>query len=498
MQNIDPIYFLTPVITIAFSLGLVVYWRLRRRFSAWTLIVSFIAYAGAIALKEVVQLLTLQPFTSAVGGSPTALGVYFGIQTVLFEVGGAVLVAWYAFSRGKIDAREAEGYGIGLAFWENGVLVGGSLLLNYVIYYTTLSEGGTAAQQLYGTLTSAAPALFYSPSSALPLIGFAILERFSSLLLHFSWGLLAVLGVAFRKKLLLAIALPMGLADFLVPFAGQIGVANFEVILLALSVLCLLAALGSTTSARRAATRLSTPGGTRERPNSLVRTNFRRAIGFGRIYLIIGIVLPLILNQSVLGVNTTNVPSGSLLLAELYPLALPLFAILGAVGGLMVFVSDKSKGVYEYLIAYGVNTYEIFWSTVIVTLGLVTVVLLGSLAATSLLLFATGGTLEPVAIELLLIYSVPLSYAAAAFMSMAGMVWSFLTTRVAGVNSPVGLAPILGIGPVLVVFLAAEFVGPTNFALLTTGAAAVLLAAVILMLVVAGKKMVRERLLSEA
>jgi uncharacterized membrane protein YhfC len=497
MQNIDPLYFLTPIITIAFSCGLVFYWTLKRKFSAWVLLLSLTAYAGAIALKEGVQLLTLQSFSAAVGGNPAALGVYFGIQTVVFEVGGAFLVARYAFSKGRIGARDAEGYGIGLAFWENGVLVGGALLLNYVIYDATLAGGGPGAQQLYNTLASAAPALFYSPSGALPLVGFAVLERISSLLVHFSWGLLVVLSVAFRRKLLLMFALPMGLIDILPPYANQLDLAVFELLVFAVSVLCLVVALGSTVSVRRVAAS-PTLSQSVERSNSLIRTNFKRALGFGRIYLFIGIILPLLLNRSILGVNATTAPSANVLLAELYPLALPLFATMGAVGGLMVFVSDKSKGVYEYLIAYGVGTYEIFWSTVVVTLGLVTVVLIGSLAASSLLLLATGGTMEPVALELLLVYSVPLSYAAAAFMSMSGMVWSFLTTRVAGINSPVGLAPILGIGPVLAVFLAAEFVGPGNFTLLTAGAAVVLLAAVALMMVVAGKKMVRERLLSEA
>ncbi len=105
----------------------------------------------------------------------------------------------------------------------------------------------------------------------------------------------------------------------------------------------------------------------------------------------------------------------------------------------------------------------------------------------------------PVAeIELLLVYSIPLSYAAAAFMSMSGMVWSFLTTRVAGVNSPVGLAPILGIAPVFVVLLLSTAVGPGAFTLLTAAATLTLIVAVVSMMVVANKKMVRERLLSEA
>jgi uncharacterized membrane protein YhfC len=217
------------------------------------LALSLIAYAGAILVKVIAQALTVGPFTSAVGGNAAYLGLYYGLQTVFFEVGGAYLVACYAFSKGKIRAEDAEGYGIGLAFWENGVLVGGSLLLNYVIYDVLLFGGGTVAQQFYTSLSQIAPSLFNPPSGALPLVGFAILERVSSLLSHFSWGLLCVLAVTLRKKIYLWLALPMGLVDFLVPFAGQLGLPAFEALNFVLSLASLGVALGTTIRVRATA-----------------------------------------------------------------------------------------------------------------------------------------------------------------------------------------------------------------------------------------------------
>jgi len=80
MQNIDPVYFLTPIIVISFSFGLVVYWRYKRHFSKWDLLYSLAAYALAIALKYVVQI----PTFAAVGGNPVALGLYYGLQTAAF------------------------------------------------------------------------------------------------------------------------------------------------------------------------------------------------------------------------------------------------------------------------------------------------------------------------------------------------------------------------------------------------------------------------------
>ena len=497
VQNIDPVYFLTPLIVVGFSAGLVLYWRLTRRFSPWVLLLSLLAYAGAIAIKVVFQALTLNPFLAVSGGDAVALGAYYGLQTVVFEVGGAFLVARYAFKRGKIAARDAEGYGIGLAFWENGVLLGGSLLLDYLLFFLVRSGGGSAAQQLYGILTKDSPALFYPPSAALPIIGYAVLERVSSLFVHFSWGVLCVLAVAYRRKLFLWLALPMGLIDFLPPFAGGIGAAAFEGIVFAVSLLCLTVALASTRQRRRTTEEIPRSPRQVSRAGSLFRTNFRRAVGFGRIYLVMALVLPLLLGQG-LGVNIPSDASAPPIVSELFPIMLPVFASLGGVGALMVFVSDKSRGVYEYLIAYGVSTYDIFWSIVLAALGLVSVVLLVSLSLTAAILLATGGSVTAAEVELLLVYSIPLSYAAAAFMSMSGMVWSFLTTRISGVNSPVGLAPILGIAPVLVVLILSSMAGPGTFTLLTAGATLALVVAVASMMVVANRKMVRERLLSEA
>jgi uncharacterized membrane protein YhfC len=251
LQNIDPVFFLTPIIVLGFSVGLVLYLRLRGRFSAWVLLTSLIAYGGAIALKVVFQTFTLRSFEAAVGGSQVALGAYFGLQTVIFEVGGAFLVARYAFSKGKIRADDAAAYGAGLAFWENGVLVGATLLLDYIVYTLVLSGGGAGAQQLFAILEKESPSLFYVPSEALPLVGYAVLERASSLLVHFSWGLLCVFAVVFRRRLFLWLALPMGLVDFLPPFSARLGIPAFEALLFGLSLLSLWVALASTTGARR-------------------------------------------------------------------------------------------------------------------------------------------------------------------------------------------------------------------------------------------------------
>jgi len=252
LTNIDPVYFITPAATLAIVVALVLYWRSRRTFAGKVLLYSLVAYAGAIALKYAVQIPTIGSFEAATGGSPVALGVYYGAQTAVFEVGGAYMVARYLVSKGRLSADDSEAYGLGLAFWENAVFFAAPLLLDYLIYYAILSGPGTsAAHILYPVLAKDSPGLFLPPQAALPLVGYAILERVSSLFAHLAWGVLCVLSVVWRKKVYLAVALPIGfLIDFLVPFAGRIGTGTLEATIFAISALAFAGALHLTRSTR--------------------------------------------------------------------------------------------------------------------------------------------------------------------------------------------------------------------------------------------------------
>ena len=228
MQNIDSLYLLQPIVTIAFSSGLIIYWYLRRRFTIAVLLCSLTAYAGAIACKVVLQALTFNTLLAGFRGNLSILGVYFGIQTVFFEVGGAYLVALWGVSKGKLNFKDSEAYGLGLAFWENAGYLGGLGLFSLVAIYLTLASGGATSQELYSNLINNRPALFYPASQALPLIGFSLLERVTSSMFHFSWGYLCLLAAFLHKRRYVLIALPMGFLDFFVPFANYLGIPIFE------------------------------------------------------------------------------------------------------------------------------------------------------------------------------------------------------------------------------------------------------------------------------
>lgn len=234
MQNINPIFMLQPIIVIAFSVAIMVYWHRKRRFHANIWLFTLIAYGAAIALKYGIQIPTAG-FVNGLG-NPYVSGAYFGLQTVFLEVGLAYVIARYAFSKGKIDRRDAEAYGSGLAFWENVGLISALGIVNLMTIYFILSGTGSIADLTYNQLIDSAPELFSSNTAALGMVALGTLERFSSALIHIAWGYLCVMAVVHKNKKLFLIALPMGMIDFLVPFAGG-SLVLFEAVVFALAAL---------------------------------------------------------------------------------------------------------------------------------------------------------------------------------------------------------------------------------------------------------------------
>jgi hypothetical protein len=210
------------------------------------LVYSLVAYAVAIALKIVVQSLPINIALSTVG-----LGVYYGLQTVIFEVGLAYLVVWYAVSHGKLERKDAEAYGAGLAFWENAVLLGVLSLISLVAYYSILSTNTSLAQTVYDQLNKNAPGYFKPAQQALGLVALGTLERVSSILSHSAWGYLCFASAYIHKKRLFLIALAMGFLDFLVPFEQNLGLPIFEAIVFALAILSVLVAWYATKQFRK-------------------------------------------------------------------------------------------------------------------------------------------------------------------------------------------------------------------------------------------------------
>ncbi len=250
MQNIDPLFIIQPVIVIIVTSALMVYWYFKRHFHKQVWLYSLLAYGAAIALKYAAQIPTITPVTNMFGAHSVGLGIYYGLQTVVFEVGLAFVVAWWAVSYGKLAKKDAEAYGSGLAFWENAAFLSALSLVNLVSYYVILSNNSSLAQTLYNQLNTNAPGLFAPASEALRSVALGTVERVSSIMIHFAWGYLCIMAAVYRKKWLFLIALPMGFVDFLVPFA-QNSLVVFEAVVFALAVVSVAVAWYATRQVRK-------------------------------------------------------------------------------------------------------------------------------------------------------------------------------------------------------------------------------------------------------
>jgi hypothetical protein len=182
---------------------------------------------------------------------------------------------------------------------------------------------------------------------------------------------------------------------------------------------------------------------------SILRGTIRRAFYLGRIFIVGGLVYVCILS------TITVLISGPSALESL-AVYLPIFAVLGAMGGLTVFVGDRVKGVYEYLIAYGFSPMRLFVNILVACMILVTLVLGIGLAYGLGLYLARGESISAVQVELLGLYSIPMSYACAALATTVGMFWASLSSPRQGMNSPIGLMPLIGIAPSVLTLVAVD------------------------------------------
>jgi hypothetical protein len=211
-----------------------------------------------------------------------------------------------------------------------------------------------------------------------------------------------------------------------------------------------------------------------QRQPSILRDTIRRSLRLGRIFIIGGLAYVFILST----ISVFLSGSGAIESLAVY---LPIFAVLGAMGGLTVFAGDRVKGVYEYLIAYGFSPMRLFVNILVACLILVTMVLGIGLGYGLGLYLGRGESISAMQVELLGLYSVPMSYACAALAATVGMFWTTLSTPRQGMNSPIGLMPLVGIAP-SVLTLVAVGVAEVKYgpgALLWVTSVAVILVAVV-------------------
>jgi len=230
---------------------------------------------------------------------------------------------------------------------------------------------------------------------------------------------------------------------------------------------------------------------------SLLSVTIRRASIVGRFFLVYGTAISLLLGGLLARFSGPSFSSS-------FPLFVPIFGVVGSMGGLLVFTSDRTKGVLEYLLAYGYSPRRLFANVLLTTLVLVGIVVgIGVSVSLGIYLAQGYGVTSRLAISVGL-YAVPMAIGCAAFAATAGVYWTALSSPRQGINSPIGLIPFIGILPALAtvfVITALSLSGPlsTGSLLLVLGSAMAAVALFVLALLLSmGRLLRRERLLSQA
>jgi len=235
-----------------------------------------------------------------------------------------------------------------------------------------------------------------------------------------------------------------------------------------------------------------------EEPPSLLAITIRRASVTGRFYLVYGSIV-----SSVLGVSLV-LAAGQGSFASVFPLFFPIFGVMGSMGGLVVYANDRTKGVLEYLLAYGFSPRRLFANVLATALALASIVLAVGIGVGVGLYIAKGHSFTVELALALGIYAVPMTLASAAFAATVGVYWTALSSPRQGMNSPIGLVPFIGILPSLATLgvvvelgLSGKNSGSTTVEVLA-GAMALMAVVVLVLLARIGTLLRRERMLSPA
>lgn len=232
--------------------------------------------------------------------------------------------------------------------------------------------------------------------------------------------------------------------------------------------------------------------------------HLRRSLTSGKAYLILGLVIPMIFIATLYSAGRTmsssviektyglppSVSGGAILVATLVPTLIPLATVIGSFSPLLLFVNDRSRGVHEYLLAYGKKPSDIFLALVVSVIAISAILLAVPLLVAFGLIYATGQILVGQFVEECIVYVLPVGFVTPLFISGISAIWVSLTKRVQFVNSPIGIAPMFGLLPVVVILIISE-IERGREALLFTGIASVLLVAATATIFVLASKLLR-------
>lgn len=175
---------------------------------------------------------------------------------------------------------------------------------------------------------------------------------------------------------------------------------------------------------------------------------------YGLMYLAIGAIIPLVPILSIT-LSTDGISGGASILTSFLPALIPVFATIGGLGVAYLFSTDRSNGVYEYMIATRkIRIKDIFISYSAVEAVTVSIILGITLSLVYVLLSLQNPASVSPFFKLVLLFSVPVAYFSSLISVMAMLTWSSLSKRYPGVNAPGGVGSIIGVIPPLVFLVA--------------------------------------------
>jgi hypothetical protein len=222
---------------------------------------------------------------------------------------------------------------------------------------------------------------------------------------------------------------------------------------------------------------------------SLLGITVRRSLTVGRISLLIGTGMVVIYSAAF--------GFGGALLSTVGALVLPIFAVSGGLGGALVYTNDRMKGVLEYLASYGVSSRHLLLNAIVAGIVQATIVLSAGTAAGVATYLLSGNVLTAQLPESLLAYTFPMSYLTVTMMTTVGVFWTSLASPRSGMNSPLGVLPLLGVMPTAAVLVVALAL-PAHGVQIALAAELVMFVVVLSLLARTDRFMPTERLLSPA
>ena len=222
----------------------------------------------------------------------------------------------------------------------------------------------------------------------------------------------------------------------------------------------------------------------------LVKFYFKRYLREGKIYLAISLILPLIM------IITLPIQVRFIML----PFFLPIFGVIGAIMAPALYSEDRSSGFYEFILSSTkIGVADIFWAITAIAIAFSLIVISVLVIFVFIIIWITYGSIPILFAAEIGIYTVPISILASLIVSSISFVSQALTKRVSFVNSPAGVAPIIGIAVAIIPF----FIFGLNFEIINytllfielgiyVGACLMLFVFILLLLT---KRMVRERFL---